>query len=166
MASAMAVTLVPRPVETALVFPSGRIEFRIQRKLRSPNELLGRHWREKSRERKLWQASMENALIDAIGVTRAQALLAPGAALVGCHGMCTTRRQVEVTRFAPRPRNFLRDDDNLRFAAKSLVDALKHLGLIRDDHRKWCELAIPTQAVSDDGAFWTWVVVDAVEGRV
>src|SRR5262245_32308819 len=105
-----------RPAELVVVAITGRTEFRIQRKLRSPNEILGRHWREKGRERKAWQAAFENALVGALGVTKAQALLGPGAALVGCRGGCQDRRRVEIVRLAPARRNFIRDDDNLRFA--------------------------------------------------
>lgn len=149
-----------RVQELAAVGPEGRLEFRIQRKLRTPNEYLGMHWREKGRERKAWTAHFANALITALGVPCARALLGPGAPLIGCDGGCTSRRRIEVIRWAPTPRNFIRDDDNLRFTVKPLLDALKHLGVIRDDHRKWLEVESPTQDMSHDGTFWTWVAVD------
>jgi hypothetical protein len=142
----------------------GRIELRIQRKLRSPNEYLGMHWREKARERKAWQGHIANALVTALGVAGARCVLGPEAPLAGCRGECRDRRRVEVIRFAPGRRNFIRDDDNLRFSVKPVLDALKHLALIRDDHRKWIDLPTPTQEVSHDGTFWTWVsVVDPVQ---
>ena len=152
-----------RSAELAAVGVDGRIEFRIQRVLRSPNTYLGMHWREKNRERKAWMASLSNAVVAAVGISRAQQLLGPESGIPNCTGGCTVRRRVEVTRFAPTRRNFVRDDDNLRFAVKPVLDALKHLGLIRDDHRKWIELALPTQELSTDGTFWTWIAVGSPE---
>lgn len=147
-----------RVAELAAVAP-GRIELRIQRKLKSPNEVLGRHWREKNRERKEWQRHIANAIVLSVGTAGAKAILGPGADLVGCRGVCADRRRVEVIRFAPRPRNFIKDDDNLRFAVKPLLDALKRLALIKDDRREWIDLPTPTQDVSNDLTFWTWIAV-------
>lgn len=149
-----------RQAADATVFENGTIEFRIQRKLRSPNEILGRHWREKSRERKSWQVQLETALVIGVGVARAQALLAPGAALVGCHGGCREKRRVSVTRLVPQTRQFIRDDDNLRFSVKPVLDALKHLGLIRDDAREWCELPNPVQVIAPDKSSWTYIRIE------
>lgn len=152
-----------RIAELAAVSPTGRIEFRIQAQLRSPNVLLGRHWREKHRERKAWQAHLTNALVMAIGMRAAQRLLIPESGLHGATGVrCSARRRVEVVRFAPARRNLIRDDDNLRFCVKPLLDALKQLGLIRDDRRGWIDLPVPTQELSKDGTFWSWIAIDAV----
>lgn len=118
------------------------------------------HWREKSRERKAWQAHVVNALVLSCGYATARTLV-HAEALPGAQGGCMDRRRVEVIRLAPARRNFIRDDDNLRFAVKPLLDALKHVGLIRDDHRKWIDLPLPTQDVSSDGTFWTWIALDA-----
>lgn len=147
----------------AFVRSAGTIEFQIQQKLRSPNELLGRHWREKGRERKTWQLTCETALVIAIGVAAAQELLGPGAALVGCHGgVVKTKRRVTVTRLVPRRSGFIRDDDNLRFSVKPILDALTHLGLIYDDAREWCELPLPTQGIAPDRTWWTHIVIEPV----
>jgi hypothetical protein len=147
-----------RCAELAAVSGDGRdVEFRVQRRLRSPNEYLGRHWREKSRERKAWQGFLLSALVGSIGAAHAQRLLLPSSGFPGSCGGCQDRRCVTVIRFAPTRRGFIRDDDNLRFAVKPLLDALSNLGLIRDDHRKWLELPSPTQEVSTDGTFWTWI---------
>ncbi len=150
-----------RVQELAAVSPEGRIEFRIQRVLKSPNVTLGAHWRVKYRERQQWQAHLLNALVLSLGTVHAQRLLRPAVALPGCTGGCRDRRRVEVTRFAPSRRHFVRDDDNLRFAVKPVLDALKQLGLIRDDHRKWLDLALPTQDLSNDKTWWTWIAIDA-----
>jgi hypothetical protein len=143
----------------ALTLQGGRLEIKIQRKLRSPNEYLGMHWREKSRERKAWQAHIVNALVGSLSYDIARVLVRPEI-LAGGNGGCQIRRRVEVVRLAPGRRNFIRDDDNLRFAVKPVLDALKHIGLIRDDHRKWIELALPTQELSLDGTFWTGIAID------
>lgn len=151
-----------RPSIHAVMSPDERrIEFRIQRLLRSPNELLGRHWREKHRERAAWQADLTNALIDALGSRRVQQLLQPNDILPGCKGeRPNVRRSVGVIRWTPSRRQFVRDDDNLRFTVKPLLDALKGMGLLRDDARKWADVAQPEQEVSNDGTAWTWIVVD------
>lgn len=154
-------TVVQRTAELATV-DAGGIEFRIQRLLRSPNEFLGQHWREKHRERKRWEESLAHGVIAAVGVRAAQQLLKENTMVPACRGAgCLERRRVVVTRLAPSRRNFIRDDDNLRFCVKPLLDALKHLGLIRDDHRKWIALPPPTQDVSADGTFWTVIRVEA-----
>lgn len=152
-----------RVVELSTVARDGSIEFRIQKILRSPNEYLGMHWREKHRERKAWEAALTNAIVISQGVPAARALLGPGAALRDCVGACRVRRRVEVIRLAPSRRNFVRDDDNLRFAVKPLLDALKRVGLIKDDRRQWIDLPVPTQDVSPDGCFWTWIALTAAE---
>lgn len=152
-----------RLAELATVTREGRIEFRIQRALRSPNEYLGMHWREKHRERKAWEAHLTNAIVASEGIPAARALLGPGAALSHCVGQCSVRRRIEVIRLAPSKRNFVRDDDNLRFAVKPLLDALKRVGLIKDDRRQWIDLPLPTQEVSTDRTFWTWIAIDAPE---
>lgn len=159
-ATARAVTVAElRVQELACLSPAGCIEIRIQRKLRSPNEILGRHWREKSRERKQWQAHIVNALVLSCGHAAASALLKPDA-LLGAKGGCVVRRRVDVIRYVPKKANFIRDDDNLAFAVKPLLDALKHAGLIRDDRRRWIELPLPTQEISNDGTFWTWIAIN------
>lgn len=157
----MTVVLGGRTAELMTLHAGGAIEFRIQRALRTPNEFLGMHWREKSRERKRWQACLLNAVVAAVGVAHTQRLLKVNDVLPGCTGGCLERRRVTVTRQAPSRRRFIRDDDNLRFAVKPLLDGLKHLGLIRDDHRKWIDLPSPTQDVSADGTFWTVIRLEA-----
>jgi hypothetical protein len=62
----------------------------------------------------------------------------------------------------PSARNFIRDDDNLRFAVKPLLDALKRQGYIKNDSRKWLEHPTPTQSVSPDGKDWTIVTIEPV----
>lgn len=138
---------------------TGRLVFKIQRVLRSPNTYLGRHWREKNRERKEWQAHLVNAIALSCSSTVLR-MLVSNEILPGGLGRCTVRRRIDVTRLAPSTRRFIADDDNLRFSVKPVLDALKHIGLIKDDKREWLELPTPMQAVSEDGTFWTHIVVD------
>lgn len=140
----------------------GGLCFEIQRELRSPNGLLGRHWREKHRERKHWQAALTNAVIDSLGVSEACQWLSAESGVPHARGCCRTRQQVVIDRLVPARRRFIRDDDNLRFACKSLLDALTHLGLIHDDSRAWIDLVEPTQDVSGDGTFWTVVTLKPI----
>lgn len=152
-----------RTITTCAVSSTGRIEFHIQRILRSPNTFLGMHWREKNRERKAWQLTFTNAIVDTLGVPAAQGLLGPKSGLHGATGGCQARRAIDVIRFAPSRRNFVRDDDNLTFALKPLLDALKHCGLLRDDRREWLQRPTVTQDLSADKTFWTWIAIDAAE---
>lgn len=143
---------------------AAHLELKMPMALRSPNDYLGVHWREKHRERTAWTSMITAAVIEAVGVAAAQRLLGPAAPLPGCHGGCVVRRRVEVTRLAPTRARFLKDDDNLRFCVKPLLDAMKRVGLIRDDRRAWVELPDPRQALSTDGQFWTWVTIGEPTG--
>lgn len=158
-----------RPVELCAVSSTGRVEFRIQRELKNYNSGAGGgnrsgHWSTKHRSMKIWQAALQNAAVGSLGMTRAMELLAPDSGLFGAKGQrCQERRRVEIIRFVPSRRNFVRDTfENLPFAAKELRDALKHTGLIKDDSAKWTETVI-TQEVSMDGTYWTWIAIDQPE---
>jgi hypothetical protein len=69
------------------------------------------------------------------------------------------RRRVVLTRLVPHARNFLKDDDNLAFCGKSLLDAMKRVGMLSDDKREWLELTRPTQAVSPAGTYTTVIEI-------
>jgi hypothetical protein len=138
--------------------------FHIQRDLPSANRLHNAHWSTKHRARKQWQAHLCNALVAAEGMAYAQRHLIATSGLYGAKGLESNRTQarattVRILRLVPSDQHFIRDDDNLVFAAKQLVDALVQCGLIVDDARDWCERPIPTQAVSPDGTHWTIVQV-------
>jgi len=122
-----------RVAEIATVTSSG-ITIRIQRQLLSPNAYLGRHWREKNRERKRWQAHIVNAIASSCASSVVRELVS-NEVLPGGQGHCDQVRRVAVTRFAPHVRRFIKDDDNLRFSVKPILDALKHVGLIQHARR-------------------------------
>lgn len=134
----------------------------IPRELKSPNAWNGRHWRYKYRETQEWEQFIWTALAKQARASSVVAVLAVMNALPPKR-VCEEKRRVTVTRLVPSKRNFIRDDDNLRFATKPLNDALKRLGLIRDDNRKWLEQPMPMQAVSETGGWLTVIEIAPVE---
>ena len=153
-----------RPAELCAVSPSGRVEFRIQRELKNYNSgNRNPHWSQKHRGRRLWMASLTNAMAGSLGYARARDLLVPESGLFGARGeRCQERRRLEITRLVPSRRHFVRDTfENLPWTAKELRDALKYTGLIYDDSDKWTDTVI-TQDVSPDGTFWTWIAIEDI----
>lgn len=152
-----------------------KLVLRIPRRLESPNMWQGRHWRVKHRISQEWENAIGTALIDAtlakvrrtapgyrLSLTDALTVsLGPrGCAKVAKQPLAAFRSRVMVERQVPSGRHFIRDDDNLRFAVKPLLDALKRQGYIYDDSRKWLEHETPTQTVSPDGKDWTIVTLE------
>lgn len=140
------------------------IELVIPRELRSPNAWLWKHWRVKQKEREDWQTEI------AIQALRPEVrkkldiwvLLYAKNQIPEAKRECKRKRRVTVTRYVPKKRNFIRDDDNLRFAVKPVNDALKRLGLIKDDNRKWLDQPMPVQEVSADGKYYTRILIEDV----
>lgn|SRR6185369_8075592 len=156
-----------RPIEICAVSPAGRIEFRIQRELKNYNAgNRNGHWRQKHRSMRVWQTALSNAVVTSLGHARACELLCPDSGLFGAKGTrVTERRRIEIIRFAPSRRRFVKDTfENLPWCAKELRDAIKHTGLIFDDSETWTETVID-QDLSPDGTWWTWVAIDAPSGR-
>jgi Holliday junction resolvase RusA-like endonuclease len=121
----------------------------IPRELVSPNRWHGRHWRTKWRLTQAWEADLVYLALIGSHAHRRMALDAP------------TRQRVSITRKVPSRRHFIRDDDNLRFAVKPLLDALTRQGYIHDDSRRWIELPTPAQQISADGGYWTEIRIEA-----
>ena len=65
------------------------------------------------------------------------------------------RMRLAVARHVPSEKNFIRDIDNQFGALKPFIDALRDLGLLRDDSEAWLEIDRPVQRVSDDRFDWT-----------
>ena len=128
-----------------------RLELKIPRRLESPNTWNGRHWRVKHRLTTQWELE--------IMVQRMPLVTKPYPNLHGENKM-----RVSVERHVPHWRNFIRDDDNLRFAVKPLLDALKRQGYIKNDSRKWLDHPTPTQHVSADGKDYTVVIIEPADG--
>lgn len=121
------------------------LTLRIPRELRSPNAWLWGHWRKKQRERQQWEQDIAVALLTTKG--QGSVLRVATHAVLSTPRTCDVRRRVVVTRVVPSSRRFIRDEDNLRFSVKPVNDALKRLGLIKDDNAKWLEQPMPTQQV-------------------
>lgn len=137
------------------------IDLTVERELKSPNRWQGRHWRYKHRESQDWQMAIAFEMLTQEAQRSVWALLYASNDMKP-RRVCVERRRVTVARLVPSRRNFIRDDDNLRFATKPLNDALKRLGLIHDDSRKWLEQVIPTQEVSTDGKYYTRITIEPV----
>lgn len=152
------------PVTTRAERDGDRLTVRIQRPLVNFNsDNRHPHWGQKDAERRAWRSLIVAALLDATTSREVLALLAPSSDVPGARGGTQERKRVHVIRGVPSKRNFIRDDfDNLRWCTKELRDALKGLGLIRDDTSKWCEMSID-QAVTEDQRWWTTIVIEPAE---
>lgn len=136
----------------------------IPRELKTPNRWNGRHWRYKHRESQEWEQAVWVEIARRTGARDMYQVLACMGALP--KRVCQEKRRVTVTRVCPSGRNFIRDDDNLKFACKPLNDALKRLGLIYQDSRKWLEQPTPGQEVSPDGKWRTVIDIEPVTAAV
>lgn len=138
-------------------FEGPTIEFRVARELISPNKWRA-HWAKGHQLMKWWHDALTTALVAASGSASRARFLSEGG-----FPKQTAKVRVEVIRQVPSRRNFIRDDDDLRYTTKPLNDALKHAGLIRDDNRKWMEQGMPVQELAPDGHYWTIVRITPVD---
>ncbi len=93
------------------------IAFTFPGRLKSPNEILGRHWSVKHKER-------NRLFLEVFAAIR--------------KGKVDYPMNVRVTQFRWR----MLDPDNLVGSCKPLLDALKGLGWLVDDRAKWCTLHV------------------------
>lgn len=138
---------------------SGDIEIRLPHRLESPNKTLWAHWRVKAKAKSEWMARLRLAVADSAGLT---SLATFGDTPLAALGVAPVRekRRVHVTRIVPSARNFIRDDDNLVFAGKPLLDCIRQIGFLRDDSSAWTDLQRPTQQVDPEGRDWTVVRIE------
>lgn len=133
---------------------------RVNRELQSPNKTLWAHWRRKMADRHAWEEALAQAYAVACSVASPHGLQLAANALPGTKRVAPPQRYtVRIRRLVPRRACFIRDDDNLMFAAKGLRDALKALGFIYDDARAWLEQPPIEQRVSADGRWWTEIEI-------
>lgn len=140
----------PRISPAVLTVAGAMATLRIERKLQTPNHALWAHWHVKRNDRQAWEASIRHALVchlDDQARTRADreavgtVALATGPLPRAPEGRYT----VTVERIVPSARHFIRDDDNLTYSVKPVLDALTACGLIYDDSREWLDRPLPTQ---------------------
>jgi hypothetical protein len=138
------------------------LTLRIPRRLESPNTWNGRHWRVKHRISQEWEKEVWSAYALSVKARTVPDVLVCMNAVPALKRRPESigRMRVLVERRVASARNFIRDDDNLRFAVKPLLDALKRQGYIRNDSRTWLEHPTPTQSVSPDGKDWTIVTLE------
>jgi hypothetical protein len=161
--------------------PASRLEvlddtarFTIARELFSPNKTLWASSYFKKDDRDSWGVAIFNAIViyleangQALSVIDRQ-VIANRAVPIDVGGKRVVRRrhrapqqryEVRIIREVPKKANFIRDDDNLTFAVKSLLDALKAHCVIYEDSREWLTRPLPIQRVSEDGQYRTIVDV-------
>ena len=131
--------------------------FEVARKLDSPNTWRA-HWAVEHKLTQWWERTFETALA-LRGADPAYAKWLPTAPRA--KGV----RRVSVVRVVTSRRQFIKDDDNLRFTTKPINDALKRLGLIEDDRRELLEQPLPEQRVSPTGMAWTFVRIEPVPSQ-
>lgn len=98
----------------------------IPRATPSMNATHHKHWRVIYRQKKLWQAE--------IWAARVQAMFRPAGII--CRYETPVRAKVTVERYS----HGVLDDDNYRGGLKSVIDGLKSEGLIADDDPAHLEL--------------------------
>lgn len=132
----------------------------LPKKLEGVNRWMN-DWRTRSFARKNWGKHLKDAIAKGERAASFDAVKALGRA-----PQCQVRMTVQVLRFVPSVRQFLRDDDSLSGCPKQLYDALKDVGLIRDDRREWLQMLPVTQDVSPIPLtpvtmFFLWPATDA-----
>lgn len=140
------------------------LEIVIPVKLDSPNWLRNPHWSARNKETKMWQAAIHYSA--GCGLTTWTLKLGEKSTLDkrGHYRFVELRkkerRRVTVIRQVASRREFMQDDDNLKFALKPVNDALKRLGLLFQDSRKWLEQPPVDQQVSPDGRPYTIIRIE------
>ena len=134
--------------------------------LPSPNQWLWKPWQAKLRITAAWDDLIRVTAIDS---SRAGARLARYTTPAGAVGWIAPPApivaDVVVTRQVTTAAHFIRDDDNLPFAAKPLIDCLVSAGFLRGDSRQEIRRQCD-QVVSPDGQPWTVVAITVSEGEL
>lgn len=128
--------------------------FVIAEKLTSPNKWMSSGFKQHSNRTK-WARLLQAAILRALGVASWSFLQELGR-LPATHVKMT----LQIVRLVPSSREFIKDDDNLAFSRKQCTDAMKHLGLLKEDRREWVEALTIHQDVSPNGkaltVFFLW----------
>ena len=110
--------------------------------LASPNWFMN-DWRRRKQLKGKWLTQFRRMVCRVEGVASHE-----GLELLGRAPRCYDRMYVQTVRLVPSVRNFIRDDDNSAFVTKQMSDALKEVGLIKEDRREWYTASPLLQDVS------------------
>jgi hypothetical protein len=128
--------------------------FVIAEKLTSPNKWLSSGFRQHGNRTK-WERLLKAAILRALGVASWQWLDE-----LGRLPATSVKMTLQIVRLVPSSREFIRDDDNLAFSRKQVSDAMKHVGLLKEDRREWLEALTIHQDVTPNGkaltVFFLW----------
>lgn len=119
--------------------------FVIAEKLQSPNKTMA-SWMLQQSARKKWQRLLEPAIAKAEGAASFNWLRQ-----LGRQPRCAEKMALQIVRLVASSREFIKDDDNLAFSRKQASDAMKHLGLLKDDRREWLDALPIYQDVAPHG---------------
>lgn len=119
--------------------------FVIAEKLQSPNKTMA-SWMLQQSARKKWQSRIEPAIAQALGAASFNWLTQ-----LGRQPRCAEKMTLQIVRLVASSREFIKDDDNLAFSRKQASDAMKHLGLLKDDRREWLDALPIYQDVAPHG---------------
>lgn len=76
---------------------------------------------------------------------------------------CNRKMIAQLVRFVPTSREFIKDDDNRFYSGKVFYDALKHVGLVKDDNSTWLQMNQVVQDVSPNGHALTVFILQPAE---
>ncbi len=131
--------------------------FAVGLKLETPNRFRA-HWSLQNSARAKWEKALQACIAQALGAAAWSSVLA-----LGRRPACAQKMALQIVRFVPSSREFIRDDDNLAFSRKGSTDAMKRLGLLKDDRREWLDARPIHQDVSPNGTpitvFYLWPAV-------
>lgn len=114
----------------------------IPKKLEGINRWMS-DWRMRKSLRQSWGKQLRQIHCAAEGLASWE-----GCRQLGRAPACRIKMAVQVLRFVPAVNQFIRDDDGLAGSPKQLYDAMKDVGLIREDRREWLSMQPIVQDVS------------------
>ena len=128
--------------------------FVLEGKLESPNRFRA-HWSLQNSSRERWERRFRDVVCRTLGVASWEWL-----GQLGRRPTCAEKMTLQIVRLVKSSREFIRDDDNLAFSRKGATDAMKRLGLLKDDRREWLEALSIYQDVAPQGhalsVFFLW----------
>ena len=129
----------------------------VARKLETPNRYRA-HWSLQNHARVQWERELREAVAQALQAASWGSVLE-----LGRRPACAEKMVLQIVRLVASSREFIRDDDNLAFSRKGPSDALKRVGLLKDDRREWLEALPIYQDVAPLGrpltVFFLWPAV-------